>query len=234
MLRTNFLILALALVVCGASQAQAEGKIQTLESIYGFVKEVIENNMSSSGEIEINVLPLDAQLNLAECTKPLEAFKTNNLIKAGRVSIGVHCSGEKKWTVFVSAVIKAFESVIVLTRPVQRGEIITRQHLDLQRMDISNTRGDYVSQYEQIENKEAARNLPSGVILGLKSIVEPPLIRRKDKVIISSGGDSGFSVQMSGTALMDGAKGQVIKVKNESSGRVVSGKVIEAGVVQVK
>lgn len=228
----KFLILVFGFVVCAPSQA--EEKFQTLDSIYGFVKETIENNVSSSGEHEINVLPLDTQLNLAECSKPLEAFKANNLIKAGRVSIGVHCSGEKKWTVFVSAAIKAFESVIVLTRPVQRGEIITRQHLSLERMDVSNTRGDYVTRFEQVENKEAARNLPGGAILGLKSIVEPPLIRRKDKVIISSGGDAGFSVQMSGTALMDGAKGQVIKVKNESSGRVVSGTVIEAGVVLVK
>ena len=36
------------------------------------------------------------------------------------------------------------------------------------------------------------------------------------------------------TALMDGIRGQVIKVKNEGSGRIVSGTVIEAGVVMVK
>jgi flagella basal body P-ring formation protein FlgA len=232
MLRTKFLILALGFVLW--APAQADDKFQTLASIYGFVKETIENSMDPAGEHEISVLPLDTKLNLAECTKPLEALKANNLIKAGRVSIGVHCGGGKKWTVFVSAVIKVYAPVIVLTRPVQRGEIITRNSLSLERMDISNTRGDYATGFEQVENKEAARNLPSGAIIGLKSIVEPPLIRRKDKVIVSSGGDSGFAVQMSGTALMDGAKGQVIRVKNESSGRVVSGTVIEAGVVLVK
>jgi flagella basal body P-ring formation protein FlgA len=232
MLIAKIWVLAFALVIYAS--VQADEKLQPLDSIYGFVKQTIETHIKSSGEMEINVLPLDTQLNLAECSKPLEAFKTQNLIKAGRVSIGVHCGGEKKWTVFVSAIIKAFEPVIVLTRPVQRGEIITRQHLGLERMDVSNTRGDYVTAFEQIENKEAARNLPAGAILGLKSIVEPPLIRRKDKVTIGSGGDSGFSVQMSGTALMDGVKGQVIRVKNESSGRIVSGTVIDAGVVLIK
>jgi flagellar basal body P-ring formation protein FlgA len=212
---------------------KAEEGFQALDSIYSFVKETIETSMSTNADFEINVLPLDTQLKLGECTKPLEAFKANNLIKAGRVSIRVHCSGEKKWSIFVSAIIKVYEPVIVLTRPVQRGEIIARQDLNVERRDVSNTRGDFVTQFEQIENKEAARNLPSGAILGLKSVLVPPLIRRKDKVIINSG-EAGVSVQMSGTALMDGAKGEVIKVKNDSSGRIVSGMVIDSGMVLIK
>ncbi len=231
MLRNSFLVLLVGFLMSALSHADENS--QSLESIYAFVKATIETKLSGSGDFEINVLPLDTQLKLAECSKPLESFKTNNLIKAGRVSIGVHCSGEKKWSIFVSAIIKAYASVIVLTRPVQRGEIISQQHLSLERMDVSTTRGDYATDFEQIENKEAARNLPSGAILGMKSIIEPPLVKRKDKVSINSG-EAGFSVQMSGIALMDGAKGQVIRVKNESSGRVISGTVVEAGVVLVK
>lgn len=231
MVKNRFLIWVFAL--CAATTTIAEDKFQELDAIYGFVKEAIENNMNSGSEYEINVLPVDSQLKLAECTRPLETLKNVNSIKAGRVTIGVHCGGVKKWSIFVSAVIKTFENVIVLTRPVQRGEIITRQHLSLERMDVSNTRGDYVTEFEQVENKEAARNLPSGAILGLKSIAEPPLVRRKDKVTINSG-ESGFAVEMTGTALMDGAKGQLIRVKNESSGRIISGTVVAPGMVLVK
>jgi flagellar basal body P-ring formation protein FlgA len=226
-------ILLLALGLSAYSPSHAEAAFQPLESIYSFAKDTIEKNAGISGEYEINVLPLDNELKLAPCTKPLETLKTTSLLKTGRVSIGVHCSGEKKWSIFVSAVIKAYEYVIVLTRPVQRGGIITRQDLAIQKMDVSNARGDFVTRFEQVENKEAARNLPNGAILGSRNVSEPPLIKRKDNVMISSG-QSSFSVQMSGTALMDGAKGQVIKIKNESSGRVVSGTVVEAGVVLVK
>jgi flagellar basal body P-ring formation protein FlgA len=231
MFKPGFAFLGIALVGC--LPAQAEDKFQTLESIYGFVKETIENNMNISGETEISVLPLDDQLKLAQCSKPLETFKTNNLIKAGRVSIGVHCGGEKKWSIFVSALIKAYASVIVLAQPIQRGEIITRQHLASEKKEVSSTKGDFVTAFEQIENKQAARNLPAGAILGAKSVVEPAIIKRKDKVIIRSE-QTAFSIQMSGIAMMDGIKGQVIKVKNESSGRIISGTVLEPGVVLVK
>jgi flagella basal body P-ring formation protein FlgA len=168
-----------------------------------------------------------------ECTKPLEAYKINNLIKAGRVSIGVHCNGEKKWSLFVSALIKGYEAVIVLTRPVQRGEIITRQHLAIEKKDISSTKGDYATVFEQVENKQAARNMPAGAILGTRSVVEPAMIKRKDKVIIRTG-QAAFLIEMSGIALMDGIKGQIIRVKNESSGRIITGTVLEPGVVLVK
>jgi flagella basal body P-ring formation protein FlgA len=231
MFKPGFAFLGLALVVC--LPALAEDKFQTLESIYGFVKETIEKNMNISGETEISVLPLDDQLKLVQCSKPLETFKTNNLIKAGRVSIGVHCGGEKKWSIFVSALIKVYESVIVLAQPIQRGEIITRRHLASEKKEVSSTKGDFVTAFEQIENKQAARNLPAGAILGAKSVVEPAIIKRKDKVIIRTE-QTAFSIQMSGIAMMDGIKGQVIKVKNESSGRIISGTVLESGVVLVK
>jgi flagellar basal body P-ring formation protein FlgA len=231
MIKNRFVVLALGLVFFTLSHA--EEKFQSLDSIYEFVKETIARNVDPSAEYEISVLPLDSQLQLPECPKPLEAFKTADLIKAGRTSIGVRCSAEKKWSIFASAIIKAYESVIVLTRPVQKGEIITRQHLAIEKRDVSKTRGDFITQAEQVENKQAARNTPAGTILGLRSFSEPPLIKRKDKIIISSV-QSGLSIRMSGIAMMDGVKGQVIKVKNENSGRIVSATVIEPGLVLVK
>lgn len=231
MVKNRFVILALGLAFI--TPCHAEEKYQSLDSIYDFVKATVEQRMDSSAEYEINVLPLDNQLKLPECTQALEAFKVADLIKPGRTSIGVKCNAERKWSIFASTVIKAYESVIVLTRPIQRGEIISHQHLTIEKMDVTNTRGDFMTQFEQAENKQAGRNMPAGAILGMRSIVEPPLIKRNDKVIISTE-QSAFTIRMSGTALMDGAKGQVIRVKNESSGRIVSGTVIEAGLVLVK
>jgi flagellar basal body P-ring formation protein FlgA len=231
MIKSRLSVFALGMVFFTPSHAG--GQFQSLDAIYAFVKETIAKNMSPSAEYEITVLPIDEQLKLQECTKTLEVFKANEQMKAGRVSIGVRCNAEKKWSIFVSAVIKVYESVIVLTRPVQRGELITGEYLAVEKKDISNARGDFVTEFNQVANKEAARNMPAGAILGLKSVVVPPLIKRKDKVIISTG-QADFSIQMSGTAMMEGAKGQLIKVKNDSSGRIISGTVIEPGIVFVK
>lgn len=231
MSRNKFVIFVLGLAFF--TPCHAEEKFQSLDSIYEFVKETIARNINPSTEYEVSVLPLDSQLKLPECTKPLEVFRATDLIKAGRASIGVRCNAEKKWSIFVSAIIKAYESVIVLTQPIQRGEIFTRQHLNIEKRDISKVRGDFITQVEQVENKQAARNMPAGAILGLRSFSEPPLIKRNDKIVISSV-QSGFSIRMGGISMMDGVKGQVIKVKNENSGRIISAIVIEPGLVLVK
>jgi flagellar basal body P-ring formation protein FlgA len=231
MIKNSFVILALALVFF--TPGHAEQKFQSHDSIYELVKDTVTRNINTSGEYEISVLPLDSLLKLPECTEPLEAFTTTDLIKAGRTSIGVRCNGEKKWSIFTSAVIKIYENVIVLSRPVQRGEIITRQHLAIEKKDVSKLRGDFVTQAEQIENKQAARYIQTGAIPGLRSFIEPKLIKRGDKIIISTI-QPAFSIRMSGVAMMDGSKDQLIRIKNENSGRIISATVIEAGLVSVK
>jgi len=231
MIKNSFVILALALVFF--TPGHAEQKFQSHDSIYELVKDTVARNINTSAEYEISVLPLDSLLKLPECTEPLEAFTTTDLIKAGRTSIGVRCNGEKKWSIFTSAVIKIYENVIVLSRPVQRGEIITRQHLAIEKKDVSKLRGDFVTQAEQIENKQAARYIQTGAIPGLRSFIEPKLIKRGDKIIISTI-QPAFSIRMSGVAMMDGSKDQLIRIKNENSGRIISATVIEAGLVSVK
>jgi flagella basal body P-ring formation protein FlgA len=231
MIKNSLVILALALGFF--TPGHTEQKFQSLDSIYELVKDTVARNINTSAEYEIRVLPLDSQLKLPECTEPLEAFTTTDSIKAGRTSIGIRCNAEKKWSIFTSAVIKVYETVIVLSRPVQRGETITRQHLATEKRDVSKFRGDFITQVEQVENKQAARYTQAGTILGLRSFIEPRLIKRGDKIIISAI-QPAFAIRMNGVAMMDGTKDQLIRIKNENSGRVINATVIEPGLVSVK
>jgi flagellar basal body P-ring formation protein FlgA len=67
----------------------------------------------------------------------------------------------------------------------------------------------------------------------LRSFIEPRLIKRGDKIIISTM-QPAFSIRMNGIAMMDGTKGQLIRVKNENSGRIISATVIEPGLVSIR
>jgi flagella basal body P-ring formation protein FlgA len=230
MIKNVLFILALAFI--SFATAHAEQGSQSHESIAETVKGFIAENINLQGEYEVSLTPLDSRLNLPQCAVPLEAFTTNGLIKAGRMTIGVRCNTEKKWSIFTSAIIKTYQMVVVLSQPIQRGEIFTRQHLAIEKREVSNLREDFVTQIEQIENKQATRQLNTGTILSLRTLVEPKLIKRGDKVVISTT-KPDFSIRMSGVAMMDGAKGQLIKVKNQNSGRIINATVIEPGLVSV-
>jgi len=231
MIKNSFVILALALLFF--TQGHAEQKFQSHDSIYELVKDTVAQKINTSTEYEISVLPLDSQLKLPECPEPLEAFTTTDLIKAGRMSIGIRCNAEKKWSIFTSAIIKVYETVIVLSQPVQRGEIITRQHFSIEKRNVSKLRGDFITQVEQVENKEAARYIQAGAILSLRSFIDSRVIKRGDKIVISAM-QPAFAIRMNGVAMMDGTKGQRIRIKNENSGRIINATVIEPGLVSVK
>jgi len=226
----NLLILAVAFIT--SATAHAEQGSQSHESIAEAINSFIAQNINLPGEYEVSLTPLDSRLNLPQCAEPLEAYTTNALIKAGRMTIGVRCNTEKKWSIFTSAIIKTYQMVVVLSQPIQRGEIFTRQHLAIEKREVSNLREDFVTQIEQIENKQATRQLNTGAVISLRNLVEPKLIKRGDKVVISTT-KPDFSIRMTGVAMMDGVKGQLIKVKNQNSGRVLNATVIEPGLVSV-
>ncbi|MBL6986996.1 MAG: flagellar basal body P-ring formation protein FlgA [Methylobacter sp.] len=230
MIKKTSLFLALAFIIF--TPAHAEQVSQSHESIEEVVKIYIAQNINLPGEYEVSLTPIDSRLRLPQCIDPLEAYTTNNIIKTGRTTIGVRCNTGKKWSIFTSAIIKTYQMVVVLTRPVQRGEIITRQHLAIEKREMPNHRENFATQLEQVENKQAIRQINFGTILSLKNIVEPTLIKRGDKVVISST-KQGLSIKMSGEAMMDGTKGQLIKIKNQNSGRIINATVIKPGLVSV-
>lgn len=230
MIKHIFTILALAFIFFTPSHA--EQAWQSHDSISEVVKDYIARNIHFSGEYEISLMPLDNRLNLPQCTKPLETFTTADAIKTGRNAVGVRCNTGRKWSIYISANIKVYQMVAVLSRPIQRNEIITRQHFSIERRDVSNLREDFVTQAEQIENKQAVRPLNAGDILSMRNFAEPKLIKRGDKVIISAG-KSDFTIRMNGIAMTDGTKGQLISIKNQNSGRIINATVVEPGLVFV-
>ncbi len=212
--------------------AQADQGWQSHQSIAEVVNAYIAQNINLPGEYEVNLMPLDSRLRLPQCIDPLEAYTTGDRIKAGRATIGVRCNTGKKWSIFTSAIIKTYQMIVVLAHPVQRGEIITRQHLAIEKREVSNLREDFVTEFELVENKQVTRQLNSGTILSLRNLVEPKLIKRGDKVVISTT-KSNFSIKMGGIAMMDGTKGQRIRIKNQNSGRLINATVIKPGLVSV-
>ncbi len=224
------LMLVFASAFITTNAPHAEPQWQTHESIYDAVKSYVAQNINTATEYEITILPLMDRLNLPLCSLPIQTFAPN-LPKAGRMSISVRCNGGKKWSIFVSATITPFENVVILTQPLQHGDTVTNQ-ATLVRKDVSQLHNNYLTQLNQIVNKQVIRNLPVGTIVTAKDLVEPKLVKRGDRVLITSN-QAGIAIKMNGVAESDGSKGQTIRVKNQNSARIVNATIIDAGVVQV-
>ncbi|MGR9046452.1 MAG: flagellar basal body P-ring formation chaperone FlgA [Gammaproteobacteria bacterium] len=230
---TKILSLVIFIISLSGSSLAADAPYQPHSDIYQAVTDYITRNIGPDSEYEISIAPLDSRLKLPECPDDLEAFTPGNqTLRAGRLSIGVRCVKTAPWSIYSSVTLKLYAHVVVLKQPARRGQILTQRHLTIEKRDTATLRNGYIKRLELIENKQVVRHLAAGTALHEGLIAEPTLVKRGDKIIISATAPS-YDIRMQGVALMNGIKGQSIKVKNVSSGRTIAAKVIKPGLVSV-
>ena len=226
--------LVLLTILCALpNSGQTDMRFQPHATLYQTVKDFVANSIDSSSEYEVSISPVDTRLKLPLCSGPLQAFIPNNRpLRAGRLSIGVSCDKTEKWSIFTSVTLKIYADVVILSQPVRRGQILTRRHLAIEKRNTARLRNGYIDRIDLVENKQVTRHLPAGTVLNQALVSEPALVKRGEKIVISATAPS-YDIRMQGLALMDGIKGQSIKVKNVSSGRTIAAKVVKQGLVSV-
>ena len=229
---STLLTIALALLLFNTN-VYAEPTLQSHASIYQVVKETLDKKLTGVNDYQIDIMLLDSRLQLPECTEVLKGFTVLDTVKAGRISVGVRCDMNKRWSIFVSAQVKVYDNVLTLAKPLQRGELITQTALASERREVSKLRDDYFSDLRQVVNKQATRALAVGTVLNLHNVSEPLQVKKGDRVVIRNQ-CAGLAITMGGEAMMDGVKGQRIRVKNLNSGRIINATVEEPGLVSVR
>lgn len=214
------------------TQACFATSTQSLQAIQDAVNTYVQTTLVPGGNYQINTLQIDPRLQLPQCEQKLDIFAQSGEIKPGRNTIGIRCAGANQWTIYSTVLIKSFEEVLVLTKPLNRNETISLDHLTTETRDTSTLQQGYISNPEEVINKQATRSVPAGSIITRMHYAEPTLIKRGESVNIQSG-KAGLLITTTGIAMMDGIKGQQINVKNASSKRIIQATVVNPGVVSV-
>ena len=114
--------------------------------------------------------------------------------------------------------------VPVLARAVARGRLIRRSDLELQRMAARHVDERVVVSRSALVGKEARRNLQAGLMLKENDVQKPWMVRRRDLVTIRYR-HGHVVLTATARALEDGKMGDVIRLKNEQSGRVIEAEI---------
>lgn len=235
MRRLTALMLAL-LLGATATRALAAGSsdVHPLKDIKDTIGDFIRRQPAlADSEFEVRVGNLDPRLRLARCSDALEPFLPAGRRLAGNVSVGVRCGGTHPWTVYVPARIAVYRDVVMLNRPIARGERIAREDVSLERRETSRIGQGYIARVEEIVGLQARRSLSAGTTPRASMLAQPTLIRRGEQVVLLAR-VGALEVRTAGQALVDGSRGQVIRVRNARSSKVVEGVVVAQGVVQVR
>ena len=167
---------------------------------------------------------LDPRLRLAKCAAALEAFLPAGAKTVGNTSIGVRCPGPAPWTVYQSASVRVFDQVLVASRFLPKGTLLSAADFRAERRDLAALSGGYETAPDQLMGKQLRQALMAGAEISPRMVKALPAVRRGETVTLVSR-RGGMEVSSSGIALSDAELGGRVRIRNESSQRVVEGTV---------
>jgi flagella basal body P-ring formation protein FlgA len=181
---------------------------------------------------KVRISTLDSRLKLRQCDTPLEAFLPPGARLYGKTTVGVRCNGSQPWKIFVPSTLVLYEEVLVVARTIVRGEALQPTDITVVSKEVSAASQSYIRDLQQAVGLIAKRSIPAGRILTAHMVRAPRLVQAGQHVILLATTPQ-LQVRMKGKALADGTRGDIIKVRNLRSKRVVEGVVTHAGIVEV-
>lgn len=148
------------------------------------------------------------------------------------VTISVNANEQAVSKVVLKFNVKLYSQVAVAARHVDVHEIFTEDSLRYERMDTGRISAGFVTDTSKIIGRMARRAITPGMVI-LDSMVNKPMLVKRGNVVVLVALLGNLEVTASGQAMQDGYEGQLIRIKNASSNKIVLGKVVDKNRVQV-
>jgi flagella basal body P-ring formation protein FlgA len=133
---------------------------------------------------------------------------------------------------WVRVEIKVYDDVLVATYPLAHHEMLSADKVRLERRDVSTLAGKPFQRAEDIEGLQASRAVEANEVLTQRSVERPTLMKRGSAVVLVYETGS-LRVEAPGVAEEGGKEGDLIQVKNPTSGKVMRGIVLDGRTVKV-
>lgn len=224
--------MSFAALAAAAATAAAAPQVPTMEAA---VAEVARDTLRAqaerdgllAAEVEVAVTLLGAR-EAPRCPQPplVDAIETRF---ASRMRFAARCPGtDGTRTQFVVRGTLSAE-VVVAAANVPAGRPLAAAELTLDRRELGAV-ADPVGAIDEVVGQASLRPLRPGQVLQKRMLASPVLVKRGDAVVIEA--RSGpVQVSASGEALEPGRQGDVVRVRNVNTGKVIRARVVEAGTV---
>jgi flagellar basal body P-ring formation protein FlgA len=224
--------LVLTLVLAAAGPGSTWALDQDLTDLQRAAEAYVRSQtINLPGQVEVAAAPLDPRTRLGRC-ESLQPFLAPGAKLWGTANVGLRCLKPESWTVYVPVTVKVTGDVVVTAVPVRRGQVLGPEDVRLERTDLTQLPADVITDPQRAVGKSANVAFPAGFTLREDMLRAPLAVISGQRVRILFAGD-GFTVSSEGRALGNASIGEPIQVR-AASGKVMSGIVQEAGVVEMR
>lgn len=185
----------------------------------------------SQADTAVSFVGVSADYQLPECLHEYD-INAPRPIQPGRNGLQISCQ-TPFWVQHLAIRLEHYSNVIVLSQPANSGDTLSAQHLRQTRLDTGDLGKGYYIEKNDVIGQMVRRSLRPGTVLSPDMLTAPDIVSRGERVSILLQ-RPGFQVEMAGTALTSGKLGDRIRVRNETSQRIIAAEIIGTGLVQVQ
>lgn len=228
--RIGSLTLSASLALLGIPEAWSSAEaphIQELRSVTAAAEAAVE---SRGRGIKAQADIPDPRLRLAACGTPLEVSLPPAL-KGPRLSVRVSCSGATPWSVLVPVRVETTARFVVARRALVPGTLLSADDMQTVERRIAGFADCCADDPTALVGQKVRRPVPADAPIPLDSIEAAPLVRRGEIVTVVAGAP-GFEVRSSGIAMADAKEGDAVRVRHQTSLRVIQARADSKGVVR--
>lgn len=213
----------------GTIQVVKQGELQEIFT------EIIESDASwSQGDLEIRSFSSQPEQIIVEGEKTgyrLLSITPDRYPGKKYISMVFTADGQDVATVRMDADVLFFGEVVCASKRISRNTLITAEDLTTVYRNVSMMDDSLIRDTDQAVGKMAKTTIQPGAIVYRRHLKKQPLVKRGDHVTIIAR-HGALQVTAPGEVKNTGAKGDMIKVKNLMSRRVIYARVIHEGLVQ--
>lgn len=179
----------------------------------------------------LDITLLNSAERLPPCTQALNVtVSSDDPSPLSRQRLDLSCVDAPGWSATALVQASVFLPAVHAARVIERGQTIVAEQLQLQEVNVGRASRGFYNNVDEVIGQGAKRRVRAGQLIAPNLLAAPLLIRRGQQVTIIASQD-GISASATGEALANGREGEVIRVRNLGSQKVIEAQVVEEGVV---
>jgi flagella basal body P-ring formation protein FlgA len=141
--------------------------------------------------------------------------------------IAAEIAGKEAARFWVKTEIRVFEQVVVAAAPLARQELISVKDVRLERREIVARGNRPFTRVDDVVGKQPTRVIEANDMITQSALERPTLVKRGSPItlVFETG---GLRVETAGVAEEGGKIGDLIQIKNASSGKLLRGVVLDS------
>ena len=227
-------VLIAVLLTAAAAAADTVTAKAIHQAMDRFVRSELEGEMEEGERVEVNTrwqhdIELEAK---GAAEVQLRRLSSRPLRGPTVLRATVLLDGKIQREMSVTADIRFFRPVLVASRSVRRGENLTAGMFEVAERDITSLKNGFYADVAELDNLRARRTVAVKNVLTHKHVEKVPVVQKGEQVVLVAQMEN-LRISTVGIALQDGGVGVRIRVRNQDSGKVIYGEVLDQQTVKV-